>query len=155
MTVRTVEERFWPKVSKGAGCWEWTGARKPNGYGNFLFRGSTWMAHRVSWVLSRGEIPAGMLVDHLCFNHACVNPSHLRLVTQKQNQEHRRDNRADNTSGFRGVSWQANRWTAYASHNGRYIRAGRYTTREEANAAAIALRNELFTHNDTDRKASA
>ncbi|XWX91267.1 HNH endonuclease [Salmonella enterica] len=30
-----------------------------------------------------------MLVDHKCHNTLCVNPSHLRLVTPKQNSENR------------------------------------------------------------------
>jgi hypothetical protein len=38
------------------------------------------------------------------------------------------------------------------NHNRRAHYGGRFTNLEEAEAAAIALRNKLFTHNDMDRK---
>jgi hypothetical protein len=43
------------------------------------------MAHRVSWVLHRGEIPDGALVLHKCDVPICVNPDHLFLGTQSTN----------------------------------------------------------------------
>lgn len=43
------------------------------------------MAHRLSLQLCNIKIPDGMLVDHMCRNRACVRPSHLRIVTHKQN----------------------------------------------------------------------
>ena len=30
------EERFWPRVQKGEGCWEWQGTRTALGYGVFV-----------------------------------------------------------------------------------------------------------------------
>ena len=39
------------------------------------------------------------------------------------------------------------RWKATAFHNGKHHIAGYFDTIPEAEAAAIALRNELFTHN--------
>jgi hypothetical protein len=43
------------------------------------------MAHRVAWELMRGPIPRGMTIDHLCRMPLCVNPSHLEVVTLKEN----------------------------------------------------------------------
>lgn len=81
------EDRFWPKVDRNApdGCWNWTGARQPNGYGVFGFRDKTARAHRAAWELLRGPIPEGMDLDHLCRNRACVNPAHLEPVTRSVN----------------------------------------------------------------------
>lgn len=43
------------------------------------------VAHRVSYELSVGPIPAGMEIDHLCRNQPCVRPDHLEAVTPKEN----------------------------------------------------------------------
>jgi hypothetical protein len=81
----------------------------------------------------------------------CVNPEHLRPVTQKQNVENRPGLAANNTSGVTGVYWHRNRWMAEVKHNGSKHYVGRFTDIAEAEAAVIAKRNELFTHNDIDR----
>jgi hypothetical protein len=41
--------------------------------------------HRVAWILTNGEIPEGLVIDHLCRNRKCVNPTHMRIVTPKVN----------------------------------------------------------------------
>jgi hypothetical protein len=66
---RPAAERFWAKVRKSDGCWEWLGARMANGYGRFLGDSRrVVLAHRFAYTMLVGEIPDGMVLDHLCRN---------------------------------------------------------------------------------------
>lgn len=81
-------DRFWSKVQclDPDECWPWCGSFA-RAYGAFWLDGKTQQAHRVAYVLSKGEIPEGMMVRHTCDNPPCVNPNHLVLGTNDQNRE--------------------------------------------------------------------
>ncbi len=67
----------------------WGGGALENGYGRIYALGLPWKVHRLAWTLLRGPIPAGMTVDHLCHNRACIEPSHLRITTPVLNSKNR------------------------------------------------------------------
>jgi hypothetical protein len=67
------------------GCWRWIGSLTPKGYGRFWFKGRLISAHRWAYEHFVGPIQAGMQIDHLCRNHACVRPDHLEVVTCREN----------------------------------------------------------------------
>jgi hypothetical protein len=83
-----LEKRFWAKVQKTDGCWLWLGGVNSGGYGS-ISRGHRQEGmvhvHRVSYEMHCGEIPQGLVIDHLCRNRACVNPAHMELVTLGEN----------------------------------------------------------------------
>lgn len=78
------QQRFWRLVDKTDSCWLWTGGTV-NGYGTFQIAKKNYRAHRLSFMLIRGNIPEGKHLDHLCRVRNCVNPDHLEPVTQKEN----------------------------------------------------------------------
>ena len=67
------------------GCWMWLGKLTGRGYGAIPRDGLNHAAHRVYYERAIGQIPAGMVLDHLCRNIRCVNPAHLEPVTMKEN----------------------------------------------------------------------
>jgi hypothetical protein len=83
-----IEERFWNKADwtrDEVACWSWGAYVDDHGYGRFKVATSWAYAHRVAYELERGEIPAGLSLDHLCRVRHCVNPWHLEPVTHHEN----------------------------------------------------------------------
>jgi len=148
-------DRFWMKVAKGPGCWNWTGSLVTAGYGSIMERvdgrNHHHVAHRLSYELMVGPIPEGMMIDHRCFNRKCVNPEHLRLATHKQNMENLAGARRISQTGVRGVCRRRGKFVASIGHNNATYYLGQYETLEEAESVVTAKRIELFTHNDADR----
>ena len=84
----SVKDRFWKKVQipqTDDGCWNWLGAKSPNGYGKGYDGNKVISAHRLAFILLRGPIPQGLQIDHLCRNRSCVNPEHMEAVSQREN----------------------------------------------------------------------
>jgi hypothetical protein len=83
---RKTAARFEAKTipEPNSGCWLWTGFTNQDGYGWFNPAGKPMGAHRVAWMLYRGD-PGDMTVCHKCDTPSCVNPDHLWLGTQGDN----------------------------------------------------------------------
>lgn len=86
------EVRFWKMVDKTSspnGCWLWTGGVNNDGYPHFPYQKiGEWRGNRISWTLTHGRIPTNICVLHKCprtHNRLCVNPDHLYLGTQSDN----------------------------------------------------------------------
>lgn len=77
--------RFWSKVEKTDDCWNWISAITKNGYALFMLRGRSVYSHRVSFLESHGSVSDTLVIDHLCRNRKCVNPSHMREITRGEN----------------------------------------------------------------------
>ncbi len=98
----SLRDRFETKFVQGADdeCWPWTGASNGADYGIIAPPGGLGetaldpnarplLAHRISYELYVGPIPAGMVVDHVktrgCKGPPCVNWHHLEAVTNAEN----------------------------------------------------------------------
>ncbi len=79
-------ERFKAKTKVlDSGCWEWQGEILANGYGRIYDHQKRHLAHRWSYIHHVGPIPDDLVIDHECNNPRCVNPDHLRPMTQQEN----------------------------------------------------------------------
>lgn len=101
---RHLGDRFWAKVRRSDGCWEWQGTHDPFGYGvlGASAHQRAVKAHRVSWQLHNGPVPVGLWVLHHCDNPPCVRPDHLYLGTARDNAKdraNRRRGKEDRQSG--------------------------------------------------------
>ncbi len=86
-----MEFRFWKHVDKRGPdeCWNWSGDTSRAGYGSLWNKETSRNvgAHRFSYIMFYGEIPASKYVLHSCDNKKCVNPLHLSLGDAKQNTQ--------------------------------------------------------------------
>lgn len=83
---------FWDRIDCQGDddCWPWLGAVKGgSGYGRVVWRENgrqrSVRSHRIAAIIIKGDIPPGMVPDHLCENRACNNPRHLKITTRKDN----------------------------------------------------------------------
>lgn len=94
--VRDPMMRFLEKVDKngpthpvlGTQCWIWA-ACLTRGYGQFHAgrQGGSCLAYRWLYERTRGPVPKGLELDHLCRTPRCVNPDHLEPVTRQVNND--------------------------------------------------------------------
>lgn len=97
------------------GCWIWTASCKSyegtDLYGQFKYLGKMMRAHKVSYLMFKGEVPPNMLVLHTCDNPLCVNPDHLYLGDHLQNCKDRKErgregNHKGEANGMATVTWE-------------------------------------------------
>ena len=99
-------------------------------------------AHRLVFLMHKGYLPK--TIDHINGNPSDNRIENLRAATTSQNHYNRKLS-SNNTSGFKGVSWDINKktWKGYIYLDGQRIHLGVYKTPEEANVVVRKAREEL------------
>jgi hypothetical protein len=142
----TLSDRFFANTIKSDGCWNWIGWPKKR-YGQITYEGKRHYAHRLSFEIHGGKLKEGFVIDHICGNCCCVNPSHLRQITQAQNMQNQRPQEL-RSSVYRGVSFdkERNKWKAYVKLDGKMIFVGRFDNEIDASNSAKMKRKELLKY---------
>ena len=68
-------------------CMLWKYSLNRGGYGVQRVDGKQQQAHRLAYIQTRGEIPEGKQVNHLCNRPYCVQPPHLYAGTKQDNRD--------------------------------------------------------------------
>ena len=72
------------KLDPLTGCHNWTGYTD-HGYGRVRINDTLYYVHRLAYESHVGPLVQGLVVDHTCNNRKCMNPEHLKQVTQREN----------------------------------------------------------------------
>lgn len=84
-TIDKFKKSFYAKGIKFGDCFLWNGYVSKIGYGSVSFLGKPSCVHRISYLLTHGEILKEYVVRHTCHNKTCFNPEHLILGTNSDN----------------------------------------------------------------------
>ena len=85
-----------------ANCMVWKYSLNKDGYGILTIDGKQELAHRVVFIQTRGTIPEGMQVNHLCNRPYCVQPAHLYAGSAQDNRD---DSRIFNKHELMNAPW--------------------------------------------------
>ena len=150
---------WWRNIEVTPSCWYWKGYCTPQGYGRVKTpypEEKTVIVHRYVYELLVGEIPKGLHLDHKYSTQGCprncVNPTHLIPATPKQNAENRKRAKSRTQNVEKNICITASgTYRVVVYSNGIYHYGGTHKQLDNAEKAAVKLRNEVFTHNFDDQ----
>lgn len=107
-------------------------------------------AHRIAWLIVYGVLPDDDDIDHANRAKSDNRISNLRLKSRSLNN-HNAPKKSDNTSGFKGVSWdkRKQRWWAKITVNKKIHHIGYFSVFREAVEARYFSEIELIGESHT------
>jgi hypothetical protein len=111
------------------------GTLRNDGYIGVFIKGTYYFAHRIIWEMHNGQIPEGLVIDHIDAVRSNNLLENLRVCTFQQNHFNR-GKQSNNKSGFKGVSWhkQKAKWVAQIKIEGKNKFLGFFHDPEKAYA---------------------
>jgi len=86
---RRVQERAGTRWEADGDCWISAYSVASHGYAQVGWndgqKNHMVLAHRASWEYAMGPVPLGFTLDHQCKQKTCVNPAHLRILSNYEN----------------------------------------------------------------------
>lgn len=121
--------RFWRFVERlDDGCWRWIGGGDRKGYGRFRDECQRAVsAHRWAYGYFQTPIPADRQTDHTCNRPWCVNPAHIEIVDNDENQRRKAER---HQACLHGHPWDEVNTRYKTMKNGRLQRVCRTCHRE-------------------------
>lgn len=112
------------------------------GYLKVCLDKKSYLVHRLIFLMHHGYLPE--MLDHIDRDKLNNRIENLRECDKEVNSWNR-GRQANNTSGYRGVSWNkaAGKWHAYIKIKGKRKHLGLFNTPEEANEAYEKAKSEL------------
>lgn len=126
------------------GCLVWHGALCRKGYARLKVDDRHVSVHRYVWEREYGPIPAEMVVDHTCYNRACLEISHLRVTSSMKNTWNRSGPTSASSSGIRNVYPRRGKYYVAIKRDGVMHNFGTFVDIEDAARVAEVKRYELF-----------
>jgi len=119
------------------------GTIRKDGYVQLSLSGKHYLAHRLALLYMTGELPEE--VDHINGNRADNRAKNLRKASRAENGSNIRAPKANNTSGYLGVTFSAKRskWQAQITVNRKHMNLGLYNSPIEAHEAYVAAKRKL------------
>lgn len=121
-------------------------ARSAQGYVLVRVGGVSQLAHRMAWLLEKGEMPPGP-IDHINGDRSDNRISNLRLADVTLNNQNRcapqRDNKTSKFLGVCGWTRLPGKFRAQIKVMGKKIHLGMFDSEEEAAAAYIEAKRRL------------
>ncbi len=112
------------------------------GYLKVCLNKKNYLVHRLIFLMHKGYLPE--LLDHIDMNKQNNTIENLREADKELNSWNR-EKQNNNTSGFRGVSWNksASKWHAYITIKGTRYHLGLFSTPEEASEAYVKAKPDI------------